>query len=408
MEKQSTESEILNNQIDKELKKSFISSSSKDKKTCSRCLFDEDTPSISFDENGVCNYCKMYDQLNEEYPTGNKGWQILQGIADEIKKAGKGKKYDCVVGVSGGCDSSYLVYIAKEKLGLRPLAVHYDNTWNSTIATENIKVVLKKLNVDLFTYVVDNKEVDDIFRSFMKAGVPEIDSATDIGLAAVLYIAAEKYGIKYILEGHSFRTEGVAPLGWAYTDGMYIKDIQKKFGTYKLKTFPNMTLVKFLKWIAIRQIRKIRPLYFIQYDKEEIKNFLKENFGWNWYGGHHLENRFCAFGLSYYWQRKFKIDHRRNGFSALIRSGQMSKEHGLELLEKPPYLEPEIIDLVKKRLRFSDKEFEDIINSPTKSYRDYRTYKPTFIKLKPFFYLMYKMNLVTKSFYIKYTSKNDV
>lgn len=404
----STETSIINGETDKNVQDYFANTLHANKKICSRCLFDEDTPSISFDERGVCNYCKMHEQLDSEYPTGEKGWTILLKISEEIKRNGRGKKYDCVVGVSGGCDSSYLVYLCKMKLGLRPLAVHYDNTWNSTIATENIKVILDKLNVDLFTYVVDNKEVDDIFRSFMKAGVPEIDSATDIGLAAVLYMAAEKYGIKYIIEGHSFRTEGVAPLGWAYTDGMYIKDIQKKFGSVKLNTFPNMTLLKFIWWIAFKRIKKIRPLYYLDYHKEEVKKFLRDEFGWQWYGGHHLENRFCAFGLSYYWQRKFKTDHRRNGLSALIRSGQLEREDGLKMLRQPPYLEPEIIDLVKKRLRFNEDEFETIMNAPTKSYKDYKTYKPTFIKLKFFFWVMYKFNLVTKSFYIKYTSKSDV
>ena len=171
-------------------------------KICTRCIYDETVPNITFDGEGVCNYCRQIEAMDQEYPMGTEGAAQLQKLADEMKAAGRGKKYDAVIGVSGGCDSSYLVHQMKEVYGLRLLAAHFDNTWNSTIATENIYNVLEKLGVDLFTVVVDNKEYDDIYRSFFRAGVRDIDCPTDIGLATTLYRAAEKFGIKYMIEGH--------------------------------------------------------------------------------------------------------------------------------------------------------------------------------------------------------------
>lgn len=373
---------------------------------CTRCVYDSETPGISFDDQGICNYCRLQEGLEQEYPKGEAGEKKLLAIVDQIKKAGRGKKYDCVVGISGGCDSSFMLYKMKE-YGLRPLAAHFDNTWNSTIATENMTNLLKGLNVDLFTYVVDNKEYDDIYRSFMKAGVPDLEIPTDIGLAATLNMAAEKYGVQYVIEGHSFRTEGISPIGWTYMDGKYIESVQKTFGNYPLKTYPNMKLFRFLKWMIVNRIKKIRPLWYLDHNKEETKKFLSENFGWKWYGGHHLENRFTAFYHSYILPRRWGIDKRKNGYSALIRSRQMTQTEALELLKQPHYLEPGIVEFVKKRLGFSDDEFEVLMNLPKRSYREFETYKKTFEKMRPFFWLMYKLDRVPKSFYVKYTSKSD-
>ncbi len=377
---------------------------------CSRCLYDSTILNITFDDAGVCSYCHLTESLEREYPEGAEGERKLGAIVDQIKKAGRGKKYDVVVGVSGGCDSSYLVHKTIE-LGLRPLAVHFDNTWNSTIATENIHTVLDKLGVELYTHVVDNEEYDDIYRAFMLAGVPDIESPTDIGLAATMYRACEKFGIKYQFNGHNFRTEGVSPLGWLYMDGKYIESVVKQHGNYarhKLATFPNMKLAAFLRWTGVRRIKQIRPLWYLPFHKEEIKKFLADTYGWQWYGGHHLENRFTAFYHSYFMPRRWQADGRKLGYSALIRGGQMSREDGLRLLETPPSTDPEIIALVKKRLRFSDDEFDRVMTQPKHTYREYETYKRTFERLRPLFYVMYRANLVPKSFYIKYTSKTGL
>jgi N-acetyl sugar amidotransferase len=378
------------------------------KKRCTRCLYDDEFPKLIFDDQGVCNYCQIHDQFDAEYPTGADGEKRLSAILDEIRKAGKGRKYDCIVGVSGGCDSSYMIHKSVVDWGLRPLAVHFDNTWNSAIATDNIHRILKKLKVDLFTIVVDNKEYDDIYRSFLRAGVPDIEAPTDIGLASTLYKAAEKFGIKYTLEGHSFRTEGISPLGWLYMDGKYIASVHKQFGTVRMKTFPNMPLHRFMKWLIFNRIRKIRPLYFMNYQKEPTKKFLTDTYGWQWYGGHHLENRFTAFYHTYFLPRRMGVDMRVLGYSALVRSGQMSRQQGLELLTKPPEVDQDLVRLVTTRLGIPDEEFYRLMIAPLKSYRDYPTYKPTFERMRPIFYLLYKANLVPKSFYQKYTTKSEI
>ncbi|MBW1811989.1 MAG: N-acetyl sugar amidotransferase [Deltaproteobacteria bacterium] len=374
---------------------------------CSRCLYDESTPSITFDDNGVCSYCHMMDQLDAQYPTGKEGWNRLTQIAEQIKLEGRRKKYDVVVGVSGGCDSSYMLHLAKE-LGLRPLAVHYDNTWNSQIATENIHNVLKVLEVELFTYVVDNEEYNDIFRAFLRAGVPEIDGPTDIALTTTLYMAAAKYGIKYIFNGHSFRTEGVSPLGWCYTDGKYIDSVVRQFSERKLKTFPNLWMSTFLRYMLVSRVKRIRPLYYVDYHKEETKKFLTSEFGWQWYGGHHLENRMTHFNHAFVFPLRFNMDQRLNGYSALVRSGQMTRAEGLELIRKPLKLDMEVLEIVQKRLGFDDAEMERVMTQPLRTFRDFKTYKETFERMRPFFWLMYKLDMVPKSFYIKYTSRNCV
>lgn len=373
---------------------------------CTRCIYDDSVPNISFDGEGVCNYCRQIDALEAEYPTGREGEARMQKLVDEMKAAGRGKKYDAVIGVSGGCDSSYLVHQMKEVYGLRLLAAHFDNTWNSTIATENIHNVLDKLGVDLFTIVVDNKEYDDIYRSFFRAGVKDIDCPTDIGLATTLYRAAEKFGIKYMIEGHSFRTEGVAPLGWVYMDGKYIDSVHRQFGSVPMKTFPNLWLHLQLKWMLFGGIKKIRPLYYMDYDKEAAKKLLTEKYGWQWYGGHHLENRYTAFVHSYFFPRRWDMDFRIAGYSAYCRNGWMTREEALRLMGEPPHIEAGLVDFVKKRLGFSEEEFERLMTMPKKTYKDYVTYKKIFERMRPFFWVMYKMDLIPKSFYMKYTAKS--
>ena len=372
---------------------------------CTRCIYDDSVPNISFDGEGVCNYCRQIDALEAEYPTGREGEARMQKLVDEMKAAGRGKKYDAVIGVSGGCDSSYLVHQMKEVYGLRLLAAYFDNTWNSTIATENIHNVLDKLGVDLFTIVVDNKEYDDIYRSFFRAGVKDIDCPTDIGLATTLYRAAEKFGITYMIEGHSFRTEGVAPLGWVYMDGKYIDSVHRQFGSVPMRTFPNLWLHLQLKWMLFGGIKKIRPLYYMDYDKEAAKKLLTEKYGWQWYGGHHLENRYTAFVHSYFFPRRWDMDFRIAGYSAYCRNGWMTREEALRLMNEPPHIEAGLVDFVKKRLGFSEEEFERLMTMPKKTYKDYVTYKKTFERMRPFFWLMYKMDLIPKSFYMKYTVK---
>lgn len=375
---------------------------------CSKCIYDNRLPLISFDSEGVCNYCRQIESLDKEYGiTNGEGEKKFQSIIETIKTEGKNKKYDCVIGVSGGVDSSYMLHKAIE-WGLRPLAVHYDNTWNSSIATENIKKMLSKLNIDLFTYVVENKEVDDIFLSFLKASVPELDASTDLALAEVLYRAADKYGVKYILEGHSFMTEGIAPLGSFYFDGKYISSIHKMFGKIPMKTYPLMDFKAFMKWIIFKRIKKIRPYWYLNYSKEDARKLLEQDYNWEYYGGHHLENRLIAFNHSYYLPKKFKVDLRNLSLSALARTGKITHEEALRQYALPPHLESGLVEYFKSRLGLSDEEFEKHMNLPTKTYKDYPTYKSLFEKMRPVFFVLAKANLVPMSFYLKYTSKSGV
>lgn len=374
---------------------------------CERCVYDELVPQISFDEDGVCNYCNLHDELCEKYPDGEPGEQQLRELAKKIKESAKGKKYDCVVGVSGGCDSSYLV-VKLVELGLNPLAVHFDNTWNSEVATQNMYRVFNKLGVDLYTYVVDNREFDDIIRSFLLSGTNHINAPTDIGLASVLYRSAAKHGLKYIVEGHSFRTEGIAPLNWAYMDGRYVSSIHKMYGRRPMKTFPNMSLTQFVWWTAGRGIRRVRPLYNMKYPKEQVKQMLWDKFGWEWYGGHHLENRWCAFSHLYVFPRRWNYDLRYLGHAALVRSEQLSREDALMSLTEEVVCPEEFIHLVKKRLELSDQDFDDIMKLPKRTWYDFPTYKKSFERLQPLFGMLNKAGRIPDSFYMKFCFKDQL
>lgn len=371
-------------------------------KICARCIYDERVPAIQYDEEGVCNYCRQVESLVQQYSTGQpKGEAVFAAILDDIRRAGQGKPYDCILGVSGGTDSSYLVYLAKE-WGLRPLAVHYDNTWNSAIATMNIHKVLSGLDVDLYTHVVANKEADDIFRAFFLSGVAEIEAATDLGYAYLLRKVAAEYSIKYILEGHSFIEEGITPLGRNYFDGRYIQAIHQQFGRAGLETYPLMTFTRFLKSALFNQVKFIRPLWYLKYSKEDAKNFLSEKFGWCYYGGHHLENRMTAFYHSVYLPQKFGGDMRNNTLAARVRNGALTREQAWAKYNTPPLIEDELVSYFKKRLDLSDELYEQVMQAPPKSWTEYPTYKKRFERLRPLFYFLAKANLVPMSFYLKY------
>lgn len=372
---------------------------------CSRCVYDERIPNISFNEDGVCNYCIQYDQMNREYPTGKEGWAILEQNVEQLKRDGKESDYDVVIGVSGGADSSYMLHLAKDVFGLRVLAAHFDNTYNSRIAVENIDVVLDKLNIDLYTHVVDNIDYQKIYKSFFLASVPEIDTPTDIALATVHYQAAEKYNVKHIWEGHSFRSEGISPPGWFYMDAKYIETIHKTFGDGNLSNLPVLWLDDWIKWMVDLKIKKFRPLYYLDYDKTVNKKMLQEIYGWQWYGGHHMENRTAYFVNNYYLPKKFGIDLRYSEFSALIRAGLMNKEDALEQLKQEKPFDQLILKEIQKRLGFTQDQWEEIMKAPPKHYSQFKTYKRTFEARKDFFFDLYKRGFVTKSFYVKFCLK---
>jgi len=369
---------------------------------CTRCIYDSSLHGISFDEEGVCSYCRMVESLAEQFGTGTtRGKAEFERIVDQMKRDGYGKSYDVAVGVSGGTDSSYMLFLARQ-YGLRPLAVHYDNTWNSAISTQNIRKITAALGVDLYTHVCDNKEADDIFRSFFLASVPEVDGSTDIALAETMYRAAAKYDIRYVLEGHSFVAEGVAPMGKAYVDGGYIEGIHRMFGKRPMKTFPNMTFSRFLYWTAVKRIRKIRPFWYLDYSKEGAREFLEKACGWQYYGGHHLENRMTAFHHSVYTPTKFGLDQRNNTLAALVRNGRMSRAQALAEYATTPFAEEDLLPYVMKRFAMTSAEFWGVMERPRRYYTDYFTYKKRFERFRPLFFVLAKANLVPMSFYLKY------
>lgn len=366
---------------------------------CSRCLFDTETSDIELDQNGICNYCKLYDQLEREYPISE---DALAKLVRQIKTSKKPhQKYDCIVGISGGLDSTYLLFYLVKFCNLYPLAVHFDNSWNSETAKHNIRTFCNKLNVDLEEYAVDPIEFNDIIMAFLKSGVLDIDAPTDIGLITTLYRAADKHQVKYILEGHSFRTEGVQPLNWAYVDGRYIADVHCKYGTQPMKTYPNLWIKDFVYWTAIRRIKRVRPLYYIDYNKENARKVLSE-YGFQDYAGHHYENKWSAFNYSYYLPKRANIDGRKNELCAYIRRGMVTKSKARDILNTPIVHNLELLNEVLSRLLISEEDLNMFIAAPIKRWNQFNTYKPFFERTKILWYILYRVKIVPKSFFAKY------
>lgn len=370
---------------------------------CTRCIFDTSIPGVSFDEKGECNFCKIHDVLDKIYPLSNDGKQQFDKLIEKIKRDGKNKKYDCVVGVSGGRDSTYTLYLAK-KLGLRPLAVHFDNGWNSTIAVTNIKNIVSKLGVDLYTTVADWEEFKSLQLSFLKASVSDAEIPTDVAIFGTLHKAAAENGIRYIINGHSFRTEGVVPIGWTYMDGRYINEVHRKFDGRSLKSIPNFTLWDMIYYTFIKRIKVIPMLNYFNYLHEETNKILEEEVGWQYYGGHHHESSYTQFFQSYYLPEKFKIDKRLLEFSALIRSGQISREYALDEMKKEYHFSEDLVEYVKKKLELSDEDFREILTAENKSFKDFPTYYPLIRLMKTPVRIATSLGLLEPIIYYKYFS----
>ncbi len=374
----------------------------KSKKVCTRCVMDDSVPGITFDEDGICPFCKIQDEMEKKYPLDDTAKKRLMQIVDEIKKSGKGKKYDCIVGVSGGRDSTYTLYNTV-KLGLRPLVVHFDNGWNSDIAVKNIKNACKTLGVDLYTHVANWEEFKDLQRAFLKASVPDAEVPTDWVIFSVLFKAAAKEGIKHIIHGHSFRTEGTTPLTWTYMDGKYINYIQSKFGTVKIKSFPIMKLLDYLYYTFIKGIRQVRILYYIPYDEKNVLELLNKEVNWTDYGGKHHESKYTNFFQAYILTRKFNIDKRKLHYSSLIRSGQMSRDQALEKVKTDPYKGgQDLLDYCIKKLDFTHTEFEEIMNQPVKSFLNYKSYYPLIKAMRKPIEWGTKLGIIPETVYLKY------
>lgn len=372
---------------------------------CRVCLFDTSIPGVELDPTGLCNLCRTVQAFEVDYPSGAEGQKILSRKVEQIRKDGIGREYDCAMGVSGGGDSSYLLHLFAKVYGLRVLAVHFDNTWNTSIATRNIHKMCTKLNVDLHTHVVNGEEFDDLTLSFVKAGLRDIEVPTDIGFAATINKAASMHGIKWRIDGHNFRTEGIAPLDWVYIDGRYMIDVYRKWSncSYSLSSIPNLTMINQLYLWIFKRIKILRPLYYLDITKEGTRKLLMKEYDWEYYGGHHLDNLHSSFFHLYYFAKKWNTNTRIVEYSALLRQGALEKEEARELSERTdPKAIGKLVSYYKNRHGLSDKDFDDLMAIPRDTHQSYKTYKKTFERLRPLFYVMLKNELISQSFYEKY------
>lgn len=355
---------------------------------CSKCIYDTtDYPEIHFDEEDVCEICHIYDDLQKKTVFKNEiGEKKLNDLLLEIKKDGQNKEYDCLLGVSGGVDSSYLAYLSKE-WGLKPLILHVDNGWNSELAIQNIENILKVLDYNLYTHVINWEEMRDMQLSFLKASVVDIDLPFDNAFMAILYKIAKKYKIKYILSGHNTVTEGWMPPNFTHykLDTINLKAIHKKFGTDKVKFFPVIGPLKVWFYNKIYKIKFISPLDYIEYNKTKVKKKLITELNWRDYGGKHYENIFTKFYQGYILPEKFKIDKRKAHLSTLICSNQISKIEALIEFKSPAYKVDELNgdkQFFIKKMGITDIEFEQIMNLPIKQHTDYPSYINIIDKLR--------------------------
>ncbi len=326
-------------------------------------------PNITFDENGICNHYHEYNAAVEKYVfLGDAGRKKLEEALSEIKLAGKNNQYDCILGISGGVDSTYLAYLVK-KNGLRPLAVHFDYGWNSELAVHNIHTTVEKLGIELYTEVMNWEEFRDLLRSYFKAGVLDLDVPADHMIFGAMYKIAKKFNIKYILSGNNVTTEFVLPKAWNYNkfDYVNIRNIQKKFGTLKLRHLPRLGYWDTLINEHILKIKKLQLLNYIEYNKEEIKATLIKELDWRDYGGKHHESIFTRFYQGYILPVRFGIDKRKAHLSTLIFARQLTKDAALQELSEPSYSlaqQKEDFEYVAKKLGFSLDEFSKVLTAP--------------------------------------------
>jgi N-acetyl sugar amidotransferase len=351
---------------------------------CTNCVMDTTDPNISFDKAGQCDYCRnYYKNILPNWHTDEKGEKELARQIETIKKEGKGKDHDCLIGISGGVDSSYVTYIAKEKYGLRPLIFHVDAGWNSQEAVNNIQRIVDGLGVDLYTEVVDWLEMQDLQLAFFKAQVPHIDTPQDHAFFAALYNFAAKNNFKYVITGANHSTECVRePLEWHYhaSDLRQLKDIHRRFGQRPLKTFPQSDIFEFkIYYRLVKGVRVIKPLNYIPYIKENAMKELIERFGWQRYAHKHYESRFTRFYEGYWLPNKFGYDKRRAHFSSLILTQQMARKEALDRLSEPAYSEQimaQDFEFVATKLGISVSEFREIMNGTNRTFRDYKSRMP--------------------------------
>ncbi len=344
---------------------------------CVYCVMDTTDPVIVFDNASVCNHCKEYaERARRELHLGEQGLKELSELISVIKKNGENKEYDCVIGLSGGVDSTLVAYMVKQA-GLRPLAVHLDNGWDDELAVANIEKTVKKLDADLYTKVIDWDVFKDLHLAFLKASEPNSEIPTDHAIVATLFHTAAEKGIKYIIHGGNIVSEAIMPRSWGYDaqDFFYIKAIHKKFGNTSLISFPHLDLLHWIYFLFIRRIRYIPLLNYVPYVKKDAKVLLEKELGWEDYGSKHFESVYTRFFQGYILPKKFGFDKRRAHLSTLICSRQITRDEALKELEHNPYPTEKMMnddkEYVLKKLGLSDEEFENIMAIPLKTYKDY-------------------------------------
>ncbi len=345
---------------------------------CTKCVLDTSETGIYFDSMGVCNFCLQFEKSNPLQTQQNIiESNQLNNLIDKVKLTGKNNKYDCIIGLSGGVDSSYLAWLVKEK-GLRPLAVHFDNGWNSEIAVGNIEQTCKNLEIELYTYVVDWEEFRDLQLSFLKAGVANAEAPTDHGIFATLYNLAAKFKIKFIIDGVNIATEFVRKdfqaAGWAYADLKHLKAIHRRFGSIPLKTFPTLSLYKKFWLQKVIGIRQISLLNYIDYNKNEAIELLKNKLGWRSYGSKHHESTFTKWHQVVYLPTRFGFDKRKFHLSDLILFNQISRKEALNQLTQPSLgakEKAELEEYVQKKLGLSKGDYSTLIYSNPVPYTAY-------------------------------------
>lgn len=353
---------------------------------CSNCVMDTTDTKIVFDENGVCDHCQNFiENIVPNWDTGENGKKELEKIIDKIKEDGKDREFDCIMGMSGGADSSYMLYLAVKEFNLRPLVFHVDGGWNSELAVKNIEVLIDKLGVDLYTEVINWEQMKDFQLSFFKAGVPHIDIPQDHAFVATLYNFADKHNIKYILNGGNFSTECINnPKEWIYfgTDMAQLNDIIKKYGTIPLSDYPFSSVLRHKYYLRyIRGIQVVKPLNYRPYIKEEAMSFLEKEYGWTPYPQKHFESRFTRFYEGYWLPKKFGYDTRKVQYSSLILTKQMTRDEALERLKKPAIDEETAkhdFEYIATKLGITTKELQSYMDGPNKTYKDYKNQEMMF------------------------------
>ncbi|WP_022823506.1 N-acetyl sugar amidotransferase [Hymenobacter norwichensis] len=375
---------------------------------CTRCIMDTTVPGITFDTKGECNFCEVHNHMDDAFPLGEAGRLKVQEIAADIKRMGRGKKYDCVLGVSGGRDSSFTLWYCVVKLGLRPLAVHFNDGFGNPVAGENMVKACQKLGVEMRTITSDWRESKDLKIAFLKASTPDMEEGTDVGIATALYGVAAKEGIQRIIIGQSFRTEGIAPLTWNYLDGKYLKAVHKRFGTVPLRPWKaddpgfHLDIPQMFYYAFVRRIKTVTLLYHVDYVRADVDQLLERELAWVNPGAHYFDDLYQS--VIYYLNRtKFNIDRRLFNYSALVRSGQMPREAALEKVKHINGIEDEkVINLCIKRLGLTREEFEQIVKAPPKTFRDYPNNYALIRKLRWPIKVLSQLNLIPESAYDKY------